>query len=130
MTKNVHCQWCEQDVAAGLHIQFFTNGSTNFLWVCSHCKRGNPTKDREQFISKEKVLARLSPAEISALPILMPQFYNRCVVCGDRDCELHHWSPRAIFGAECENWPKDYLCKSCHAKWHKIVTPQLVKSNV
>lgn len=62
------------------------------------------------------------------LPVLMPDFTDRCAVCGSRGAERHHWAPKAIFGTnECEQWPKDYLCKKCHDKWHKLVTPQLVK---
>jgi hypothetical protein len=128
ISKSVLCGWCGETTTARLNLQFFANGSVNFLWVCGSCKRGNPEKSKEHFIPKEKVQGYLTPAQIDGLPVLMPQMFNRCVVCGERDCELHHWAPRGRFGDDCENWPKDYLCKSCHSKWHKLVTPQLVKS--
>lgn len=33
--------------------------------------------------------------------------------------QLHHWAPRAIFGAiEAERWPTAYLCPACHSVWH------------
>ena len=76
------------------------------------------------FIANETVERYLTEEQIEALPKIMPSFYGRCVVCGARGAEMHHWAPRAIFGKdECEQWPKDFLCKSCHDLWHLKVTP-------
>src|SRR5438132_776764 len=41
-----------------------------------------------------------------------------CEVCGGLGAELHHWAPRAIFGAEAEEWPTAYLCVRDHNRWH------------
>lgn len=80
------------------------------------------------FIANALVEEDLSPEEIDSLPLIVNVPCNRCVKCGDRNCELHHWAPRAIFGKdECEQWPQDYLCKACHDRWHRLVTPQLVR---
>ncbi len=52
----------------------------------------------------------------------MPDASNRCVKCGDRKAELHHWAPKEIFGdVEAERWPKDYLCVPCHIAWHEKI---------
>ena len=43
-----------------------------------------------------------------------------CRICGAFGTELHHWAPKAIFGAlEAEHWPTDYLCADCHSHWHQ-----------
>lgn len=42
-----------------------------------------------------------------------------CSVCGSpEDVHLHHWAPVNIFSDESEVWPKSYLCKLCHDRWH------------
>ena len=51
------------------------------------------------------------------------EFY--CEKCGTPGAELHHWSPRHLFDAECEDWPVGYLCQPCHSTWHQIVTPNM-----
>lgn len=80
------------------------------------------------FIAKETIKGSLNEEQIKGLPVIMPNVSNRCVRCGERTAELHHWAPQAIFGKEeADKWPKDYLCKVCHDCWHKLVTPQLVK---
>lgn len=49
-----------------------------------------------------------------------------CVVCGSQgDSEEHHWAPRHLFGDECDKWPRAYLCRSCHVRWHQLVTPNM-----
>jgi hypothetical protein len=35
--------------------------------------------------------------------------------------ELHHWAPKALFGDEAEVWPQDFLCRSCHIRWHQTM---------
>jgi len=46
-----------------------------------------------------------------------------CAVCHSRTgTEEHHFAPRHIFGwEEAERWPKAYLCKACHDKWHQAI---------
>lgn len=45
-----------------------------------------------------------------------------CIVCGQADTELHHFAPTALFGwQEAERWPKDWLCRDCHTRWHRIM---------
>lgn len=48
-----------------------------------------------------------------------------CARCGSDDSvELHHWAPRHLFD-DADNWPFDYLCRACHQKWHRVVTPSM-----
>jgi len=127
-SKAGFCLLCKTNTTAVLHLRVLQNNAETFVWCCSSCNRFNPFGQRDHFISKEKVQAFLTPEQIAALPVLMPDASNRCARCGDRECELHHWAPKGIFGNdEAEKWPKDYLCKVCHACWHQLVTPQLVK---
>lgn len=121
--KSGNCKSCKGDTEFSLHLQIFANGSKNFVWVCKLCDRRNPSNDLTYFIPHEKVKAKLSEEEIEQLPILMPDCFSRCAVCGNRNAELHHWAPLHLFGSDAEKWPKDYLCKSCHDQWHRMVTP-------
>lgn len=49
----------------------------------------------------------------------------QCEVCGKGEAERHHWAPSCLFGDEAEKWPTSLLCRSCHQRWHKLVTPNL-----
>lgn len=70
----------------------------------------------------------MSKSEIEALPVIMPDASNRCVRCGKRESELHHWAPKEIFGKdEAETWPKDYLCVPCHILWHDTINSHRAK---
>ena len=128
MKKAIICAYCQADTMAQLEIQIFGNGSLNFVWVCDGCRRFNPEGTGTLYIPKETVQQHLTPEQIAALPKIMPALETRCAHCGNRATELHHWAPKAIFGAEeAGRWPMDYLCKTCHDLWHYKVTPQLVK---
>lgn len=48
----------------------------------------------------------------------------KCEVCDENEGELHHWAPQYLF-PDAENWPKSYLCRACHKKWHDLVTPNM-----
>lgn len=52
---------------------------------------------------------------------------KKCEVCSAHGVEEHHWAPKHLFGDDAERWPKSYLCRSCHAKWHAVVTPLMSK---
>lgn len=123
--KTKFCVNCKAERHAVLYRQFSGNGAVTFLWMCATCNRKNPDNTR-LFIPKEEVEAKFRPDQIESFPTLMPPFHDRCVRCGARGTELHHWAPKGIFGAdEAEQWPKDCLCKACHDEWHLRVTPQL-----
>jgi len=125
MTKKVICQYCKKEVVATLHVQLFSNASRNYVWRCGDCSRPAPEIKSPLYIAKDKVEQHLTAEKIAALPVIMPTFYDRCAVCGDRAVEDHHWAPKAIFGEEAERWPHDKLCKVHHDIWHMKVTPNI-----
>lgn len=126
-SKSGTCRNCKSHTHAVLHVALRQNGSTAYVWICSRCNCQNPYNGK-LYIPREEVEKYLTKEQLDALPLMMPRLENRCAKCGARDVELHHWAPTAIFGKdEAELWPKDYLCKNCHDKWHLAVTPQLVK---
>lgn len=124
--KDGTCLFCKAAVTAKLHLRISVNGSQNFQWMCPACNRLAPFGG-DIFIKKELVTQYITPEQIDKLPVVMPDASSRCVRCGKRDSELHHWAPRAFFGDACNNWPKDYLCRECHEEWHHKVTPGLLK---
>ena len=124
------CLNCNIQTEAVLYLCLNQGGAETFVFACCRCAKRNPFGSRQYYIPRVSVEAKLTPEQIAALPVIMPDATNRCVRCGERTAEMHHWAPRKIFGnKECEQWPKDWLCKTCHDAWHKIVTPQLVKEN-
>lgn len=131
LRKELKCDRCKKTTTAIFHMKIARNGAESFCWQCSVPGCGAISKNpanRGIWIPKEEVQRFLSPEEIEALPRIVESPSERCVVCGDRNTEYHHWAPRAMFpNGEAENWPKDWLCKKCHDRWHAIVTPQLVK---
>lgn len=124
-SKTGDCKNCKVQTSFILHRQFFANGSVNFVWVCSRCNQRNPDRSKDFFIPAGKVRQHMDEKAIEELPVIMPDCSNRCVRCGNRTAELHHWAPKFKFGKdEAELWPKDYLCRSCHDQWHKTMTPE------
>lgn len=127
LSKTGLCNNCKVNRTFILHLYLFANGSENFMWVCASCNRRNPSGG-DLFIAKDLVEQYMTPEQIKDLPVIANAPTSRCARCGSRNCELHHWAPKGIFGKdEAEQWPQDFLCKSCHDLWHMAVTPQLVK---
>lgn len=127
--KSGLCLNCRINTPWTLHRKITVSGSETFAWVCDRCNRFNPNGAPQFWIPKDTIRAYLTQEQIDVLPLLPADCSVRCVRCGSRTAELHHWAPKAIFGdKECEYWPKDYLCKTCHDAWHKLVTPQLNKT--
>lgn len=62
------------------------------------------------------------------VPVRVPHG-KACEVCQSREnVELHHWAPAHLFGPECDKWPVGYLCRPCHNRWHRLVTPEMTKN--
>lgn len=63
------------------------------------------------------------------LPITPREKHGKpCEVCkATENVEVHHWAPAHLFGPECHKWPVGFLCRSCHTKWHQLVTPDMGK---
>lgn len=121
------CLRCKRKTIWLLKRSTSTSGSRHYAWVCSVCNVLNPNRSRFLWISVNKILEYLdSPSQLDLLPeIIRERETVYCVVCGWPEGETHHWAPRALFKDESEEWPTDYLCKACHERWHKIVTPYL-----
>jgi hypothetical protein len=127
--ENVHgtCKRCGIDQRPNLHKVIGQNGGEKFTWVCSSCKRQGCFSDGKPgskpfYIPNQIILANFTREQIDALSVIMPDAINRCVRCGNRKSELHHWAPKEIFGKdEAESWPKDHLCVPCHLLWHDTI---------
>ena len=68
--------------------------------------------------------------QVNSLPMVRDRYREpteACERCGViAHLHWHHWAPKSMF-TDAESWPKSALCPACHAEWHEIVTPQLVK---
>lgn len=83
--------------------------------------RSNGVLKRVYTATERKVLR--GDVDVSELEHMKP-----CAVCGAAgDTELHHWAPVHLFGDEAFAWPTSYLCKTCHVRWHQMVTPNMGK---
>jgi predicted RNA-binding Zn-ribbon protein involved in translation (DUF1610 family) len=95
-------------------------GTTMYPYVCEAC--GIQT---QHYAKKTLVKALgIEPAEVQ------PRFpRHKCEVCGASGAQNHHWAPFFLFGEDAHRWPTSYLCPSCHARWHELVTPQMAASD-
>lgn len=124
--KRGNCKNCGTVTHWILYRYIRQDESHAYYWACSKCNRQNPDQSRQIWIPNELVESRLDADTLEALPMRRYSMCQRCAVCGKRGAQLHHWSPRAIFGRdEAEQWPQDWLCKEHHDEWHIKVTPQL-----
>jgi hypothetical protein len=132
MTTPTHktglCKKCKTTTEAELRIHQKENGY-DYAWVCQTCSTMAPFGG-PMWIPKDLVESRIAKELCESLPVIVHVPVARCVVCGARGVEEHHWAPRAMFGLEVSRqWPTDWLCKEHHDLWHSIVTPQLVNRN-
>ena len=120
------CRTCKIQTEATLYRGVRESGALFYCWKCNRCECQGPFGG-PLYISKDKVESHLTEIQLYNLPVLPARFEQRCSKCGERGAELHHWAPRALFGKdEADQWPKDYLCVTCHRRWHQLVTPSLV----
>lgn len=88
------------------------SGQIRFPWYCRQCgKLTNVYEPKHDYLIYTMVVDMTGDFQ--------------CERCGKMGAELHHWMPSAIAGRDADRWPKGYLCQSCHAEWHRIVTPNL-----
>ena len=77
---------------------------------------------KRQCVRCRNMLGNLPSAEFDLESL--PWLYDRtsdipCARCGVTDgVEWHHWAPQARF-EDSELWPKAFLCRDCHADWHR-----------
>lgn len=110
------CPKCKQKHTWKLGKRIVSNGSTQYPFFCGQC--GYITTH----YAKKAIAEKMTPPP---LELTQAREMPECVVCGKIGAEYHHWAPRYIFGGDCENWPKSYLCVECHLKWHSLVTPDM-----
>ena len=121
------CVHCKVAGDAQLARQITGAGATNVLWVCLTCNRATPAQSGGLYVPHVKLEA------LGIIPDDLPVWRDyskdtRCVACGARGAEVHHWAPRALFGDEADSWPTDMLCPTCHERWHKtLATPGAVR---
>jgi len=110
-------------------ITNITSGATVFPYFCASCGEVFP-----KFVSKK--VAHQYEMENGTLEYVKTrtakymekkQIQIKCEVCKAQEGELHHWAPQYLFGPDADDWPKSYLCRACHRKWHDMVTPNMTR---
>ena len=125
MIKQRHCRRCSTVTEQEISRRISANLAEHFGWWCLMCHWWSESSLGGLWIPKETL--EEYGVDLSTIRTVVINESPRCVKCGTRGAELHHWAPQAIFGQpEADGWPKDYLCLSCHQTWHRKVTPQLV----
>jgi hypothetical protein len=99
------------------------SGKYHLWYRCKICYK-NVTSPGP-YISKEVV----RDIDLDTLPIFEDYRTNNppCAVCGAAGTELHHFAPKELFPQTFEQWPKSYLCDTCHKEWHNKITIPLRK---
>ncbi len=102
-----------------------------FYW-CPSCKRNVSTAAGFPGTWIKKTDPRLKFVEFEDLPVVGEQINRLCQGPCKRItvCQVHHVAPRHLFGEAADDWPIVWLCKSCHAEWHRIVTPAMCSMTV
>lgn len=115
------CQYCNTKRTLRLVRNITNSGVSQVFWECQICKRN--ANGGGQYISHDKIIKYGLP--LLTIPVVQDYRTDICAVCGQPGTELHHFAPRFIFGDDCEQWPKVYLCREHHAHWHALVTPNM-----
>ena len=120
------CDKCgSDDLKVG--VTNIVSGATVYPIYCGHCE-----KVFTQYVKKniakeyESKHGQLKYVETNTAKYLKNK--NQiisCEVCGKPEAEKHHWAPYHLFGDESEHWPTSLLCRSCHQRWHSLVTPKM-----
>ena len=119
------CLKCEsEDLKIG--ITNTQSGSTIYPVYCNQC--GNVSnKYIKKHVALEYAITN-GPLEYvetnTAKWMKEKQRQIKCEVCDINEGELHHWAPQYLF-PDADSWPKSYLCRACHRKWHYLVTPNM-----
>lgn len=84
---------------------------------------------REKWGEPERVSTRTERKRAEGVEYQVSRTAGKaCEVCGSTSSiHEHHWAPFHLFGDEAGKWPTSFLCQSCHARWHSVVTPGMGK---
>ena len=122
------CSKCgSQDVKIG--ITNTQSGSTVYPIYCNQCGDVSNKYIKKQ-IALEYALTNGPLVYVKTRTseyIEKKQIEIKCEVCDANEGELHHWAPQYLFN-DAEKWPKSYLCRACHRRWHDLVTPNMGKT--
>jgi DNA-directed RNA polymerase subunit RPC12/RpoP len=125
------CQRCKKETQQEVVRILGRSAAVRCVWWCSERLHGSRedghVADGGRFIAHDKLTA--NGIDIELLRDVQTQIGPRCARCGARGAEEHHWAPHSMFD-DSAAWPTDYLCRDCHARWHQIVTPGLVRAKV
>lgn len=113
-------------------------GRAIYPHVCVRCETVFPTFQatkaeveayREKWGEPERVLTRTERKRAEGIEYQPSRTAGKaCEVCGSTSSiHEHHWAPFHLFGDEAGKWPTSFLCQSCHARWHSVVTPGMGK---
>lgn len=123
------CRKCESDKMK-IGITNISSGATVFPRYCAECGDVSTSYVRR----KDAIQYAIKNGPLEYVKTRTAKFYERknitiiCRVCNSKGAEMHHWAPKHIFGDEAERWPKDLLCRTCHARWHNMVTPNMTRA--
>lgn len=93
-----------------------SNGVNQFKFYCLECGGLSNPIAHTHLVDVEKYYVVPVLNDFGGLP---------CERCGSSEgSEKHHWAPKHLFN-DAETWPKSYLCRECHARWHAVVTPNM-----
>lgn len=128
ISKTLSCRFCRTETTFFIRRKEAANGDFHIAWMCGHCTRWlYPVKWINHQIVSETIEKKTSGAlSIYDIPFAPgTENSHSCFVCGSPYVENHHFAPRYLFDDECERWPQAFLCKKCHARWHRKVTPNM-----
>lgn len=128
------CAFCESE-RMEIGQSWNIRGQVIHPWTCRDCgkvatryaSKAAAARWAEQHgilrIVKTSTLERIDAGmlDVNELEHMQP-----CEVCGDRGTtEIHHWAPWHLFPDDADQWPTSRLCRTCHQRWHQVVTPNM-----
>ena len=87
--------------------------------VCSDPKIGAGPFVRSDDPVLLRVMGELGYSSVDEIPVEQDLVDGVCQRCSGSGTEVHHTSPREVFGDDADNWPLIDLCRKCHAEWHE-----------
>ena len=122
------CDHCGRRDTVKLRRQIAANGIAKMTWHCTSCQ--TYAQRMRPYIPNDLVsywidTGRLKVDAIRDIPVCEDRRGTvQCEVCGEPYASRHHWMPRMFreIVPDHDNWPTSYLCRSCHKRWHDIVT--------
>lgn len=121
MEKQMQCTYCKKLVTVKLVRDITNSGTSQVFWMCLECEKN--ASGAAKWIAHEPI--RNFGIDIESIEIRKDGRADKCEVCGGAGAEWHHFAPRFLFGDEADKWPGAFLCRSHHAHWHKVVTPEM-----